>query len=205
MSAATSTELDSRVYFGALSVVLVESNDLEADIVAQVLTGFKVRGITRFRGSAEAQEHLNRGAADLVVVGAARSREGDLDEYDFVRRIRRNKAGTARTAPIILLAGHTSQNNVLRARDCGASFVVAKPITPQILFERILWLAKDARPFVTADAYAGPDRRFQKRGPPAGTEGRRKDDLSLKVGEAKMPNLSQSEIDAMLNGKGPAR
>ena len=134
----------------------------------------------------------------------SRGKDGDVDEYDLVRRIRRNKAGGGRTAPIILLAGHTSQGNVLRARDCGASFVVAKPITPQVLYERIIWLAKDARPFVACDTYTGPDRRFQKLGPPAGTEGRRKDDLSLRVGEATAPNLSQSEIDAFLTGKGVA-
>ncbi len=185
--------------------MLVEANDLEADILAQVLMGFKVRSINRFRGATEAEEHLERDTADLLVVGSARAKEGDVDEFDFIRRIRRKKTGGARTAPIILLAGHTSQENVLRARDCGASFVVAKPITPQVLYGRVIWLAKDARPFVSADSYSGPDRRFQKLGPPADMEGRRKDDLSLKVGEAKMPNLSQSEIDAMLNGKGLPR
>ena len=205
MSAAAASAVDSRLYFGALTVVLVEANDLEADILAQVLGGFKVRGITRLRGATEAEEHLARNTADLLVVGAARAKDGDVDEFDLIRLIRRNKAGGARTAPIILLAGHTSQGNVMRARDCGASFVVAKPITPQVLYERVMWLAKDARPFVSGDTYTGPDRRFQKLGPPAGTEGRRKDDLSLKVGEAKMPNMSQSEIDAMLNGKGLPR
>jgi DNA-binding response OmpR family regulator len=201
---AAATELDSRAYFGALTVVLVESNDLEAEILSQVLTGFKVRGIVRFASAAEAEGHLARETADLLVVGSARGKEGGIDEYDLVRRIRRNKSGGGRMAPIILLAGHTSQGNVLRARDCGASFVVAKPITPQVLYERIMWLAKDARPFVTCDSYTGPDRRFQKLGPPAGTEGRRKDDLSLRVGEATAPNLSQSEIDAFLTGKGVA-
>ena len=199
------TEIDSRLYFGGLKVMLVEANDLEAEILSQVLSGFKVRGINRFASASVAEEHLGRDPADLLMVGAARSRDGDIDEFDLIRRIRRKKGGGTRTAPIILLAGHTSQGNVLRARDCGASFVVAKPITPQVLYERIMWLAKDARPFVTGETYSGPDRRFQKLGPPAGSEGRRKDDLSLKVGEAKEPNLSQSEIDAMLNGKGVPR
>ncbi len=205
MSAAASSEVDSRVYFGALTVLLVEANDLEADILAQVLIGFKVRSVARFRGAAEAEEHLCRDTADLLVIGSARGRADDIDEFDLIRRIRFSKGGGARTAPVILVAGHTSQANVLRARDCGANFVIAKPITPQVLYGRIMWLAKDARPFVAGDSYAGPDRRFQKLGPPAGTEGRRKDDLSLKVGEATMPNLSQSEIDAMLNGKGLPR
>lgn len=203
MSAAAA-EIDGRIYFGGLQVVLVEANDLEAEIVSQVLNGFKVRGINRFSGASAAENHLKRDSADLLMVGAARGTDGDVDEFDLIRRIRA-KTGSTRMAPIILLAGHTSQVNVLRARDCGASFVVAKPITPQVLYQRIMWLAKDLRPFITGATYSGPDRRFQKLGPPAGSEGRRKDDLSLKVGEAKKPNLSQSEIDAMLNGKGLPR
>ena len=119
--------------------------------------------------------------------------------------MRRSKVESTRTAAVILLAGHTSEANVLRARDCGASFIIAKPVTPRIVFDRVIWLAKDGRGFINTETYAGPDRRFQKLGPPPNTEGRRKDDLSLNVGEAKEPNLSQNEIDAIFNPKGMPR
>ncbi len=36
-------------------------------------------------------------------------------------------------------------------------------------------------------------------------DGRRQDDLSLKVGEAVAPNMSQNEIDAILNPRGVMR
>ena len=196
--------LDTRVFFGQLNVVVVEANELESEILAQVLGSFKVRAIARFDATADAQEHLGREPAQLVIVGSTQSDRG-MDEYDFIRWLRTSKVEEVRTASVILLAGHTPQRNVLRARDCGASFVIAKPITPRVLYDRVVWLAKDTRAFIRDENYSGPDRRFQMLGPPAGTAGRRRTDLSLQVGEAKAPNLSQSEIDAMLSGKGVAR
>jgi DNA-binding response OmpR family regulator len=196
--------VDTRVYFGQLSVLVIEGNELESEILSQVLGSFKVRTISRFATTSEAQAFLERETCQLVVVGSA-TRGSDIDEYDFIRWIRRSKVEEVKTASVILLAGHTPQSNILRARDCGASFVIAKPITPRVLYDRVKWLARDMRSFVEGEAYAGPDRRFQMLGPPSGTAGRRKSDLSLQLGEAKEANLSQSEIDAMMSGKAMAR
>jgi hypothetical protein len=66
------------------------------------------------------------------------------------------------------------------------------------MLERILWVAREQRGFVACDSYAGPDRRFKFDGPPAGGPGRRRDDLSADVGDAVMPNMSQDQIDALL-------
>ena len=196
---------DTRLYFGRLSALLIEGNALEAEIVNQILVGFKVRQVTRFETSTQACNHLGREKADFIVVGTSLITADGMDEYDFIRWVRRVKNEVIRQAPIILLGGHTGEPNMLRARDCGASFVIAKPITPQVLYDRVVWLARDTRAFIEANSYAGPDRRFQKLGPPPNTEGRRKDDLSLKIGAAKEPNMSQNEIDALLNGRGALR
>ena len=197
-----SPELDQRLYFGSLSVLALEGNALELDVLAQVLGGFRVRTVARFTEAAAAMRHLEHEAADLAFVGTA---SDAMDEFEFIRQLRRAKDEGTRTAPIILLSGHTQRGNVLRARDCGASFVVAKPITPKVLYSRVVWLAQDRRAFIDAPSYAGPDRRFQKLGPPAGTNGRRSGDLSLLVGESVAPNMSQDDIDAMLNFKGVKR
>ncbi len=192
----------SRIYLGSVVVMLVESNQLEADILAQVLTGFKVKRLIRCSTTAEAADRLRRDSPDLLVVGSAQS---GTDGFEFIRTMRRDHDEMRRTAPVILLTGHTLQADVLRARDCGANFVVAKPITPPVLYERILWLIRDRRSFIYNDSYSGPDRRFQKAGPPPGVKGRRKDDVSLKVGEATEANMSQNEIDAFLQAKGAIR
>jgi DNA-binding response OmpR family regulator len=105
--------------------------------------------------------------------------DGDLPEgqaYDFVMRLRRSDLEPNRYCPVILLSAHTPSAYVAKARDCGANFVVAKPIRPMVLLERIVWVCGDSRIFVELDSYVGPDRRFQSLGPPPGVEGRRKGD-----------------------------
>jgi len=74
-------------------------------------------------------------------------------------------------------------------------------VTPLIMMQRILWVSKESRAFVNAPGYCGPDRRFRALGPPVGEKGRRHDDLSAEVGEATMPNLDQSDIDALFQPK----
>jgi hypothetical protein len=76
-----------------------------------------------------------------------------------------------------VIQGHTPVDQIHKARDCGANFVVAKPITPRLLLERVLWIAQESRPFIELDGYVGPDRRFQNNGPPGGPgTGRRRTD-----------------------------
>ncbi len=197
--AQPTSDAEIRVFFGSLSVVVVESGSLERDILMQVLTGFKVKAINKYPTTDGAIDHLQHEQTDLLIVGAV---AGEMDAYAFIRWVRQSLVPAVQTLPVILLTGHTQHANVIRARDCGANFVVAKPITPHVLYGRVSWLARDPRKFVTSDGYTGPDRRFQASGPPAGMDGRRKTDLSLEIGEASMPNMLQADIDAMLSGKG---
>ena len=196
------SDVNTRLYFGSLSALLVEGNALEGEIVTQVLTGFKVRSVVRLGTAAQARGHLQHDCADLILVGRTQPGEGDMDEYDFIRWLRQSRTETIRTASIVLLAGHTSEANIMRARDCGASFVIAKPITPRVIYDRVMWLARDSRAFISTEGYAGPDRRFQKLGAPPNTNGRRKDDLSVEAGDATEPKASHNEVDAVSNGSG---
>jgi hypothetical protein len=73
------------------------------------------------------------------------------------------------------------------------------------MMQRIVWLLNDPRSFVTSPGYHGPDRRVRSVGPPVDMKGRRHDDLSVEVGEAKTPNLEQDEIDALFQPKAITR
>jgi hypothetical protein len=53
---------------------------------------------------------------------------------------------------------------------------VAKPISPRIIMERLIWVARENRQFLQTDSYAGPDRRFHDEGLPEGVPGRRRED-----------------------------
>lgn len=184
-----------RVHF-----LLVDDNPQALDILSQVLAGFGVRNLTRSHSAAAARTTISKGAIDIILTDAQMP---DEDGYDLIRWVRREAPEDSRYLPIMMLTGHTPQSDVRFARDCGANFVIAKPLVPRVLLERLFWLAHDERKFMESDEYVGPDRRSRHFGPPAGTEGRRKEDLRDTSGETSEPNMSQDQIDAPIQaGKG---
>jgi CheY-like chemotaxis protein len=184
-----------RVNLGHSTVLLIDDNPLSLDILWSVFAGFGVREKIKCSSAIEAMELLKKQTVDLIVVTADMPA---MDGYDFVTWLRRDGPKTACRVPVIMLTGHAAAKNVSRSRDCGANFVVAKPIAPAVLLERVVWLASEDRPFIECDGYLGPDRRFKNEGPPFGTDGRRRDDVAAEVGEATEPNMSQFEIDSLV-------
>jgi CheY-like chemotaxis protein len=106
-------------------------------------------------------EALARSRADVTDLLICDWSLPQLDGFDLVRRIREDNHNPNRFTPVIVLTSHAQVQTVERARDCGANFVLAKPISPKLLYDRLLWIAEDPRPFVMAPGYMGPDRRFK--------------------------------------------
>jgi CheY-like chemotaxis protein len=185
----------SRINLEKISVMLVDDNQQSLDLLCQIVTGFGVKRLQRFMSPHEAQESLKRHSTDLIISDAHMPA---MDGYELTRWLRREGPEPTRFIPVIIVTGHTRESEVMKARDSGVNFTVAKPLTPKVMLERIFWVAREERMFIEADRYVGPDRRFKRLGPPAGTDGRRSDDLAVEVGAAQSPNLSQDEINAMM-------
>ena len=184
-----------RINLERISFLLVDDNQTSLDITGGVVSGFGVRSITKCLSVQEAKDVIRRGPIDFIIADAQLPIE---DGYTFLEWVRREAEEPNRFAPAIILTGHTKIADVMRARDCGAHFIVTKPLTPKVLLDRIFWVARDERLFIDCENFVGPDRRFKRLGPPVGTRGRRADDLSGKVGTAKEPNLSQDEINNLM-------
>jgi len=190
---------EPRLNLTKATVLLLQNNQTELDILGQVFIGFGVKAIRKCLTLGEAEDCIKAGILfDLIIVDC--DMPGGAG-YDFITRLRRMEENDNRLSPMMLVSGHTVPSSISKARDCGANFVVAKPITPKVMFDRVMWLAREERQFVVSDTYAGPDRRHKTFGPPAGTKGRRHDDLSAQLGKANGPDMSQDDIDAMFNPK----
>jgi DNA-binding response OmpR family regulator len=189
-------QMEAKLDLSKTVVMLLQNNTTEVDILGQVFQGFGVKATRKCTTAEQAEEMVRATEFDLLVIDA--EMPGGKG-FNFVQKLRRMQDCPNRLAPVILVSGHTPHKSVLRARDCGANIVVTKPITPKVLFDRIVWLVKDVRQFVESDGYVGPDRRHKAYGPPPGTKGRRKDDLNPTVlGAPAGPDLMQDEIDALL-------
>jgi CheY-like chemotaxis protein len=156
------------------AVVLLLSPPTGMDLLARVFHGFGVRHPYRCFDAKKAMETCREADLDLIICDGSLP---DGEAYDFIAALRRSEIEPNRYVPVMVIQGHTPADQILKARDCGANFVVAKPITPRLLLERVLWIAGESRPFIELDTYIGPDRRFQNNGPPGGPgTGRRRAD-----------------------------
>lgn len=185
---------NTKLNLAKAAVLIVQNNQAELDMLGQVFMGFGIKTARKYLTVIEAESVARTMEFDLIVM------DGDIGDeaFDFVWRLRRNSGSPNWLAPILLVTGHTPPSAIKRARDCGASYVVAKPITPKVLLDRIMWLARDQRDFVECETYVGPCRRVKAYGPPPGMAGRRKDDLPAEVGRPVGPDMGQAEIDALL-------
>ncbi|MFZ0267832.1 response regulator [Caulobacter sp.] len=166
-------QASTRINLEKIEVLLVDDSIPSLNLLSQVLLGFGVGNVTRADGAKAAQALLRDSTFDLVI--SATNMTG-VDGYELVKWLRRGALEANRYLAVILVSGHTPPSQVFKARDAGANFTVAKPISPKILLERILWSAKEERQFIECESYVGPDRRFKNDGPPAGAKGRRRDD-----------------------------
>ena len=152
---------------GAITMVVDDSN-FSLDLTTQALQGFGIRTRHACHGADEAMEILRDQNIDLLVVDCEMP---GIDGFELVRWLRRSGMEPNAFVPVIMTAAHIRRSRVTEARDCGANFIVTKPFSATALLERIVWVARDERPFLEIGDYFGPDRRFRK-APPPGEERR---------------------------------
>lgn len=177
--------------FQGLTALVADSSENFLTILISILREFKFSNIRRVNNGKEALELLKSQPIDIAFVDCFLP---EMDGFEIVHTLRRTP-GPDQMIPMMILTSHTQEQNVIRARDCGANMVIAKPVSGSILFDRLLWAADHAQDFVTAETYVGPDRRHRIEGYPNGV-GRRQSD-NAQVGEQVEPTLSQDEIDAL--------
>ncbi|GAW40126.1 hypothetical protein SH203_00520 [Brevundimonas sp. SH203] len=142
---------------GAVTMV-VDDSPFSLTLTSNALAGFGIRPSFAIGSGAEAKQMLADRTVDLLVVDTDMP---DIDGFELVRWLRQSAPNPNAFIPVIMTASHIRRGRVAEARDCGANFVVTKPFSPALLLERILWVARDTRPFLEVGDYLGPDRRFR--------------------------------------------
>ena len=82
-----------------------------------------------------------------------------FDGLELTQMIRQPGANANPYVPIIMLTGHSEKKRVTAARDAGVTEFLAKPISAKALYQRILNVVANPRPFIKTKTYFGPDRR----------------------------------------------
>ena len=155
--------------------LLADRDAFTRGLVAQMLRGFGVETVLIANDGSEAKSFLTKNHPDICFFEGAFP---DMSVEELTRWIRGQQNSPMRFVPIIVLSGYTQLRMISTARDAGVHLVVRKPVAPQTLFDRILWVGKTSRAFLDAGSYVGPDRRFHAEPPPDG-KNKRADDPVL--------------------------
>jgi CheY-like chemotaxis protein len=164
--------LEERLNFSQISALVVDGDRFSTGIIGQILRGFGMERHTAVGTVDEAKKLLVSGSYHLLITETNLA-DGTLG--DFIAWVRRSPKEQLRFIPIVVLTGYASFSRVTTARDSGVNSVVRKPVSPATLFDHIVWSAQTDRPFIDADAYTGPCRRFRF-GDPAPGHSRRVSD-----------------------------
>lgn len=185
-----------------LVIMVADPSSYLCMLVHGMLRGFGANKVIEAKDSLSVLQGLSSGKIDILLLDARMpapgAKSGENGGLALTRAIRRNAENENRTIPILLLASDTRENTVKTARDAGVNMVIAKPMSPAALFDRLSWIAFTPRKFIDTESYFGPDRRFKIEGFPGGV-GRRKGDKPIEIGVESGPALAQNDIDSLFS------
>ncbi|MFN3656047.1 MAG: response regulator [Pseudolabrys sp.] len=178
-----------------LVVLIADPNSYLSMIAHSILRGFGTNKVLEVRDSMGVIQALSGQKIDILLCDSRLPPHGGLS---LTRAIRRKVDNENRMLPILVMTADTRESTVRQARDAGANMVIAKPMSPASLYDRLAWIALTPRQFVDTPTYFGPDRRFKIEGYPRGV-GRRKGDSEIVVAAESGPALGQNDIDNLFS------
>lgn len=139
-----------------LKILVAEESPFVQRLLAAVLTGLRAPHPYEANTSDVALRLVAETEPDLVIIDWELK---PMSGIDLVRELRNEATSPNPTIPIIMISGHCSMERVTMSRDNGANEFMAKPITVDALYKRIVSLIEHPRPFIRISNYFGPCRR----------------------------------------------
>lgn len=145
-----------RIDFNRLRFLVIDDNAHMRRIVRTLLHGFGARDVYEAEDGAAGLDAFTHHIPDIVMTDWAMP---IFDGLELTQMIRQPGANANPYVAIIMLTGHSEKRRVVQARDAGVTEFLAKPISAKGLYQRIVNIVANPRPFIRTKTYFGPDRR----------------------------------------------
>lgn len=142
-----------------VSFLVADGSSHYREIFRSILNRFGAIAVHEAETDRAAQTLLQRREIDVMIVAHDLPGIGGIA---LVKQLRMDENHPKRSIPILIAMGAARRARIRGARDCGANFVIAKPVSPAVLYDRLSWIAQANRPFWSGESYYGPDRRFRE-------------------------------------------
>jgi two-component system chemotaxis response regulator CheY len=120
---------------------------------------------TLLKGVPQANGSVSGLRVDAVIVRWELAGE---DGLNLVTRLRRDPDSPAPFLPTVIVTGTVTRERIRRALDAGVNEVLALPLAPKAVENRLREMVERPRKFIREGGYFGPDRRRQVRADYAG-------------------------------------
>ena len=155
------------VNLSSVSFLVADPSALYRDLFSRLLHGFGAKTVHEAPYAETTVRLMRDRTVDFLICAADlpfNAEYGGTEGIELVRQIRLDPEHPLRTIPIIITMGTARRISVGQARDSGANFVLSKPVSPTVFYDRLVWIARKPRPFWENENYFGPDRRFREPG-----------------------------------------
>jgi two-component system, chemotaxis family, chemotaxis protein CheY len=165
-----------RIDVHRLRFLVVDNGAHTRQLLRSLLHGFGVREIREAEDGGAGFDAFTDYEPDIVLTDYSLP---TIDGLELTRMIRGSENNPF--VPIILCTNRTERAFVAAARDAGITEFLAKPFSAKSLYERIINVVVNPRPFIKNRIYAGPSRRRNAAVKPNGPERRRGDRAEVKL------------------------
>jgi CheY-like chemotaxis protein len=145
-----------RIDFSKLRFLVSDENPHMRRILRTLLHSFGAREVLEAEDGATALDIFNGSLPDIIITDWETP---IFDGIELTQMIRQPDGKVNPYVPIIMLTAHAEKRRVLTARDAGVTEFLVKPISAKALYQRVLSVVANPRPFIITKTYFGPDRR----------------------------------------------
>jgi two-component system, chemotaxis family, chemotaxis protein CheY len=145
-----------RVDCSRLRFLIVDDNSHMRRIIRALLHGYGVREAYEAEDGAAGLEAFSSYSPDIVIADWAMP---IFDGIELTRMIRQADTSANPYAPVIMVSGYAERRRVMEAREAGVNEFLVKPISAKTLYQRIVSVVLQPRPYVKTKTFFGPDRR----------------------------------------------
>jgi two-component system, chemotaxis family, chemotaxis protein CheY len=138
-----------------LNILVLEKHVLVRKLLTEVFKEFGVPTVHSTADPEMAWQIFDSTQIDIILSDWSQ----DLDGVEFLNRVRNDHSSTNPYAPFIVVTAHSDAGNICLARDMGMTEFLAKPVSPQMIYSRIVSVIENQRPFIRMSDFFGPDRR----------------------------------------------
>jgi DNA-binding NarL/FixJ family response regulator len=141
---------------GGISLLVINDNEFVRSYMERLFSIMRVGSVVTCADPRSARAGIATVQPDIVVIDLDLA---GMDGLELLHDLRRGGAGIPRDIAILVASAYVDRDYVAKARDGGANWILVKPLTFRRLYEGLVRVIMDDRPFLQTDTYAGPDRR----------------------------------------------